>query len=480
MARNRKLLVCISILLIVNLACGISRKPVGGPPEAPSSGVVIGNEPSEEAVVQPGVVPSEEVESTVESIDIPEATPEITVVQGEELVSQVEWSFQDPDFPTNFNYVLSFSNPNGDLAVINAEYQVIAYDASDRVLASADLIVPVLYPGEKTYVSGYSISLPEGVTADHLEVIKRSAGEARSLQGSNPLVPEKVRYYPDEYNATATGLIRNTSQQESISNYLVTGVAFNAAGAVVGTGSSTYNGVLPAEAVRPVQLTMSVSEEPSEVLFFPFVDYAWGTIEAAAGGDSLELIAAGATQNEYNQVGVGLIARNPTEHAFSGVSYKIGLFDADGFLLNMTYGSLPYIFPAEQVGGNTWSSIPEGTTLDHVEVYFDPVASDAYDFWDLESFGINANPFSATSISFFDDQYSPKVTAMINNAYTGVLSAIVSAVVYDASGVIIGGGTGYVSDVAGGSSAAVEIYLTFSGKVDKVELYPIMSGAPTQ
>lgn len=473
--KNKKLLIPFIILMIASLACGLGSRP--------------------EAVIEvPEVIVTQQIEPLPVTVEVPQEDPEspaptaerITVTEEVEIRVELQpmvvsdvWFYTNPDYPTGLYYVFAIENPNPGYIISNAGYQVVVYDSDNRILATSDVTVPSVFPQEKTWYSYYTISIPEGTTAESIEVTAKTDGEPIPYDGTGtPFSSEKVAYYPSEYSSTVTGWVKNNDPDESVGSATVIAVGFDSSGQVVGVGMSSYIGFIPANGSRPVSMYMDTSELPDHVELFTMMEPGWGIFEAGQEGDYLELEAAGVTQDEYNQVGYAFTATNPNEQGLESVQFSAAIVDKDGFILNTTTGYFSYVFPGEMIAYAGWSSVPEDTLVDHVEIFFSPIMDDAYSWWNLDEYGITSNPFTISDISFFPDEWSPKATGFVNNSYSEPLSASVIAVVYDAGGAIIGGGQGYVTDVPGGSSAAVEIYLTYYGDAETIEFYPILQGPP--
>ena len=90
--------------------------------------------------------------------------------------------------------------------------------------------------------------------------------------------------------------------------------------------------------------------------------------------------------------------------------------------------------------------------------------------------GVEPMPeLSATESLRLTDEFGDRLTAIVTNPYdSDIATAGVSAVAYDASGEIIGGGKSFIRGLPAGERAGAVMQLVSSGEVASLELYPML------
>ncbi len=115
--------------------------------------------------------------------------------------------------------------------------------------------------------------------------------------------------------------------------------------------------------------------------------------------------------------------------------------------------------------------VPEGAQAARIEVQARPGRAGSSDFVSLGS-----NPLSGENTAYLASRVAPKVSGIIRNRLGQDVSDIsVSAVLYDGSGAIIGGGSTYLEFVPANGTAAVEVYVTSKGTPARIDLYPALT-----
>jgi hypothetical protein len=483
------LLILIGFWLLAGLACKALSPQPPEPTEA-SQRPAVKIATATPAQAQAGGEEGEptEAEAQPAPTEFPDATPtriptDTPVPQAQPLVVSDPWFAHDNQSPTIVWYAFFLENPNSDLAVVDTQFQVVGYDASGSVLATANVEVPAIFPGERLALGGLSsLNVPENTQVDKLEVQASREGEARrfEIQGS-PFKTDKVSYFHTEYRDFASGLIQNLVEDGSLTHVAVTAIAFDANGKIIGAGSNNYVPFIPAGGQIGVVIDMHMTTDdiPAQFELYPTLSYGWEVIKTAEQGPTAEVIATGFSQEEYGSVNFAFIARNPSaDKPVQYAQYQATAFDELGLVVAVSTGSVSLIFPGESLGLAGLMSAPEKKTVARVEVVFAPPPGDQYDSWNLEKLGLKENPLTAEAPKYFDDRYNPKVTGIVKNAYTKEVNANVTVVAYNAAGEIIGGGYTFVTIPAEGQ-AAIEVYVRVSEKPDRIEVYPSLSNPPS-
>jgi hypothetical protein len=180
------------------------------------------------------------------------------------------------------------------------------------------------------------------------------------------------------------------------------------------------------------------------------------------------VLAKGFGQKEQ-EVGYSFIIENPDPtYAYEDSEYHVALYDTNGTVLKTDSGYINMLLAGQQLGVSGSIYLDEGVTATKMEVQLNQGnVVEAKDY----------KPFTVENGTYFPNEYSPTVRGLINNPYEqDVRDLKVSAVLYNSAGEIIGGGNAYLNFILANSSTGVAIYVTSSGEVSRVDIYPSFSG----
>ena len=186
--------------------------------------------------------------------------------------------------------------------------------------------------------------------------------------------------------------------------------------------------------------------------------------------EALKIEKHGFGQDERD-LAYAFVLTNPNpERAVEDSQYQIAAYDKEGTVVDTDSGYIQVIFPGETVGIAGTMFLDEGVTVAKLDVQIlegDPVETDP-----IPSFG-------AESIVYTPGEYSDSVSGIIVNPFEIPLQGLViSGVLYDADGEIIGGGFTYMNFILASDSTGVEFTVTSAqgAEVDSVEVYAMVSG----
>lgn len=190
--------------------------------------------------------------------------------------------------------------------------------------------------------------------------------------------------------------------------------------------------------------------------------------------EELRLVAQGADKSAgagAREVGYAFLVENPDlKRAAEGGSYRVTAFDLRGATLATSSGTVPAILPGQRLGIGGLLSLAPGETVDRLDIQIE----------DGEFSEVEPQPgLGVESVSYQADAESPRATGIVSNPYGVDLQEVqVSALAYDAEGMIIGGGSVVVDSIPAGGQEAVEVPVTSSGPPARVEMYAAPSELP--
>jgi hypothetical protein len=188
----------------------------------------------------------------------------------------------------------------------------------------------------------------------------------------------------------------------------------------------------------------------------------------------LRLVAQGVDKSAgtgVRQVGYAFIVENPDrDRAAEGGTYRLTAFDLRGGTLATSSGTVPTLLPGQKLGIGGLLTLAPGETVDRLDVEIETG----------ELVQVEAQPtLAAQDVAYRSGGAMPEVTGIVRNPYEGdIEDVLVSAIAYNAEGMIIGGGSIVVASIAAGEQGPVSVPVTSSESPARVELYVAVSRLP--
>jgi len=359
-------------------------------------------------------------------------------------------------------YAFLVRNNDPEHALQSSAYRVIAQDATDNVLASDDGPIVFVLPGQTLGIGG-TLFVPGSQRVTKL-VVQLGAGELTKVRSRPFLSVEHVRYDASP-GAAASGVIRNPFER-NITGLRISAVAYDARDRIVGGGFS-YLAFIPAGGSLGVITSLNRTAEIARVELYPGFSsqsaVTWPGEGLPPGGRPLTLGAHGFGQHG-TQLGYAFLLENPNDTlVVRDVQYHVTAYNAVGEVLATDDGRLDVLLPGEKlgVGGNV--PLEHQEPISHVEVAILP---GKYQL----SAGIP--PFRIVDAVYRDDAVQPYATGRLTNPYAqNVTHLRLSAVAYNASGKIIGGGYAPLESLPAQGEVTAEVPVVSSEVPARVELY---------
>jgi len=356
--------------------------------------------------------------------------------------------------------VFLVENPNLTAAIESSEYQVIVYDDADAVLATDSGNINLVLP-EDTQAVVSEVYLEEGQKAAKVEIQMHSGTASPTDLEEIPFTFEKIEYIPDEYSPTATGILKNGLSQ-TVRDLMIAATALDAEGNFIG-GGYTYLDFLPAAGQSPVEVSMTVAEQPDQVVFYAALTSMSG-FEESGDGQAVQLLSYGYGLDDY-QVAVAFLVQNTDPVSpVDGTQYQVAAYDADGNVLDTDSGYVNLLFPGEITAVASDLYLPEGKALERVEVQINPGSTTSH--------VLTTSPFTTEQVKFMPGSYASDVTGLILNASDKNITDLeVVAVAYDDQDQIVGGGYTYLDFIPPNGKTAAEVSVVVTGTPARVELF---------
>jgi len=156
----------------------------------------------------------------------------------------------------------------------NSGYTLIAYDENGVVLDITEIVVSMIFPGERLGVSGF-FDLPQQTKLGKVEAHTDSGsvdesdiwGFQKAGITGNPLIAEGASYPSENYGGLITGIIKN-SYGKDLQYIWVTAIAYDASGAIIG-GWSTNVSSVPANGQIAISIWSNLQSSPAVIELYP-------------------------------------------------------------------------------------------------------------------------------------------------------------------------------------------------------------------
>lgn len=454
----------VALLLVTTMACNLLNF-LNQDEETPEDEPVAVEEAEEEEEPEEEPIEIEEPvqEEVVEEPVQEEVEQPVTELSGDTLylIAEKQGVILD-EYYTYGAFVVG--NPRTDCMYDYAKYSYTAYDAANNELYSEDTgYLETVLPGGQT---AEIIYFPDEAQETHHFVVTLDAGDCKTpTTTADTLTITNPVFYDDEYYPVATAVLNNALDDYQ-TDIFVGALAYDAAGQVVGVGSSYVSQVFPND-YTGVDIYMNLTEgaQVASVEFIPshsyFSEVGLDTsfFDMAYLSDQLPWL-----QIEDKYETVFYIINDDMVNAATDIEYRLTIIDADYNVLSVETGWIDYVLPGDVSPVYVSASLPEGTTAYTHFVELSPGEFGESPF--------AVNPFTTSNYSIDDTGWSPIVYFDLTNSSDKAVTGLEMVVIlFDADGNFIGGGYTSSDILSAGATVAQEVYVNVLGDADTVDIY---------
>jgi hypothetical protein len=309
------------------------------------------SEPTPETDIEVEEDDGSDVQESSESGDEPEESSEQAgarpLSEAEPLALGKVGFVQEPE-RIEVAYAFHIENPNADFGIQDSEYQIAVYDSDGAVLDTDSGFINLILPSEETAI-GSSVWLDEGLRAAEIEV-QINSGEPVILDSIPALTIVTPRYFDEEFSQRATGILESQFG-EYMEDIIVTVVAYDSEGNIIGSGYTYVDWIDPGESTG-VETYITALREVDSIVMYPRTSYfsfepSQGILPEGAA--NFELVDFGHFQDE-SAVTFGFVTQNPNPNfAIEDAKYSATGYANDGSVLFVDRGYLDLILPGEQM-----------------------------------------------------------------------------------------------------------------------------------
>jgi hypothetical protein len=165
-----------------------------------------------------------------------------------------------------------------------------------------------------------------------------------------------------------------------------------------------------------------------------------------------------------------LFKNDSTTDGAALITAQFTAYDASGKVLGTGETSLALVRVEQMMAAAAGIQVPNGSTVDHVSAQL------SANQWDTDPHPDAV--ITARNVTFVPDpdNYFPKANGELVSHYTSDLKEVIAtAICYDGSGKIVGGGDTFISLLPGGGTTGASIQGNISGTPASCEIYATLS-----
>ena len=232
----------------------------------------------------------------------------------------------------------------------------------------------------------------------------------------------------------------------------------------------------PTETVAPqlpiVLLKPSAAPSPSARAVVSTVTPTPDQLKQTSSRQDLRVVASGFGQTQQD-VGYAFLIDNLTgDLAVTRSSYSISVYGAANEVLGTDSGTIGVVLPSQHLGVAGRLRLPKPQVVTHIAV---TVRSSEY------AVVTNLPPaLTSADVTWHGDSVAPLVEGVVMNPFQQPVTQVrVSAIAYDATGKIIGGGSSTIASLPANRQSAVKVPVTTASPPAEVEMYAMLSSLAT-
>lgn len=357
-------------------------------------------------------------------------------------------------------YSFLVRNPNPSHAVQFSTFKTFFYDANGAELGTDEGTIELVLPGQTTGIgSGRWMDNGGATTSMKIEL---TSGTPVVQTEPLPLY-EIVNTSECVYNNFPAVRAEITSPYSTnVTLPRVSVVYYNAEGKISGGGYGYRAGIL-ANGKTGVVISGYKTETTTRYQVFAGYRDLPGTAQPPADAAPLRVSGQAYVQNG-SQMTYSVMIENPNVSYLVNQSLlAVNAYAADGTFLSGEPLALMNVLPGQKLGVSREIALCEGDVVDHIEVAvssgdFVPSQQTAY--------------LASENVSLQDGAVSGD---LVNQFGQDIKTVYATAIVYDANGQIIGGGSKTLDLLAAGGRVSVQIPVAVNGTPARAELYGVLT-----
>ncbi len=450
---KRRLTIAVLIIFLLVMATGCRG----------SAGMPLGEEVA--------TIPQKTAEGTpnVQGEETPaEATTDTAAEPGDEgpqklvMLEKSLWVQEDKTvFVSSF-----FKNPNSDLIFEDVTITVNLITASGEEIDSDSSTVRWVFP-EKTFGIVFIFYLSdEDITVDSVSVEWEMEDSISPDVFTNPLSIEEATFWGNNEFPMVTGKINNTAA-DTYTDIRANIICYNAAEEIIG-GAYTFVDFVPGSGFMGYATYVDVFDEVASVEVYPTFTQDTIQYEGSDFWSEISILDDYFYEGNYGSLHGGAVIQNNTNTVLQDSVLYATFYDENGRVTSTGNLAVDILLPGDTLGVSPWILSPPANAN---TVEYDVLVLPGHV---LEDYELTENPFTVNEARVVGE-YDTGVLVNFTNQYEKQVSeAQVYVLIYNADGLIIGGGSVWTEDpIPAGGSAEVEVWVDYasSQNIDTIRVW---------
>ncbi|MGV8049202.1 MAG: hypothetical protein AB2L21_02440 [Anaerolineaceae bacterium] len=351
--------------------------------------------------------------------------------------------------------VAKFQNIYEEAILRNVQFEVLALDAAGNRIAQEIGSIEYLFPRQTSGLVR-TFDLISGVETNSVEIHFNGGIMDTDLDYRQPFtITNPVLFTDSDEISLINGWLTNEDDL-TYTEIELNAVAYNANGEIIG-GGNTYAEFVPAEDKIGISIPSLVSGTAVRVEIYPWISAYSASLEGGSWWNNIKVENWNFAVTADRQIAGGAELINITDKVLTGTYYIITVYDDQDRVCLVDKNFINFMLPGETLYFSPGIlSSPPSSEPAHVDMLIIPGEFGEYD--------LAYNPLVTSQALLFADQDTLTVqVSVLNNLNASISTALITVVLEDEKGNIIGGGQAYASLLPANSSAQVEIPVIIVG-----------------
>jgi hypothetical protein len=281
-----------------------------------------------------------------------------------------------------------------------------------------------------------------------------------------PFSADEATFWGNGDFPMVTGKINN-ADTKTYTDIRANIICYNTAGEIVG-GSYTYIDFIPGSGYMGFATFVDAFDEVASVEVYPTFTYNTVYYEGDEFWSKISILDDYFYEGNYGSLHGGAVIQNNTNTVLQGSALYATFYDENGKVTSTGNISIDILLPGDTLGVTPWIlSPPANANTTEYDILVLP--GDVF-----EGYELTENPFTVNEASVVG-YYDTDVLVNFTNNYNKSLSeAEVYVLLYNAEGLIIGGGSDLTDDpIPAGETAEIEVWVDYANSqtIDKIRVW---------
>jgi len=350
--------------------------------------------------------------------------------------------------------VSKFQNTLQDAVLRDVQYEVLVLDANGSRLAQEFGAIPWLLP-RQTSALVREFDLLVGAEAASVELRFTGGAPDPKSKLTQPFAISAPTFIVDQRSAQLTGWLSNANDM-TYTEVSINAVAYNAKGEIVGGGSGYMEFVPPKDTIG-VSVPATVTEAPARVEIYPWLSAYSASLESGKWWNNIKVEDWSFVTTAEGQLAGGAVLTNITDRVLTGSFYILTVSDAQGRVCLVAKDFINLILPGETLNFSPGVLRLPGTVApSKVDLLIVP--------GEFGEYALAYNPLSTSQALLEIEGESALVRVnVLNNLNAGISTVLVSVLIQNQQGRIVGGGQILTDRVPPNGSLRVAVPVAFLG-----------------